>query len=425
MTGSGQTDITELGDMLAGQKCVNVRMALLAEGGQWRLHLGEVRIDDMEMGDERTWRYRTAAFVERRLPGKVAAALLLGKPQEIAGMEVCPPSPRCSSATFRRLHGRQEWSREVTAWPRTEWTITRDSAVVQHGDRILVGDGDIPSYMTFDAALSAFFYGSPHNSNTHHSDLWRIIRPQRDAWLQKITVAPDLLTAEVTGEDLADAVLELSEPAGHQTRQVTRPGTYTFPLPDGLAPDSLLMLRRKGDWLDLRFFPAPAYGRARDDSVAWEQPGAELDVLLAAGEGQHLEAKREIPPAGENRRKMLKTIAAFASQHGGGTLLIGVEDDDLQIVGLREDQTIDQQMLQVGNMIRDSIEPAPPYTPRVIDHHGKKVLAIEVTGDGRPHAYRFQQKPLEFYVRRGPNTVAARHHEIADGFGPPPSPRLY
>lgn len=425
MTGSGQTDITELVDMLTGQERVNVRMALVTEGGQWRLHLGKVNIDGVEMRDERTWRYSTAAFVERRLPGKVAAALLLGEPQEIAGLEVCSPGPQHSSATTRRLHGRQEWGREVTAWPRTEWTITRDSAAGQHGGGILVGDGDIPSYMTFDAALSAFFYGSPHNSNTYYSDLWRIVLPQRDAWLQKITVAPDLLTAEVTGDDLANVVLELSEPAGHQTRQVTGPGTYTFPLPEGLAPDSLLMLRRKGDWLDLRSFPAPVYGRVRDDSVIWEQPGAELDILLAAGEGQHLEAKREIPPAGENRKKMLKTVAAFASQHGGGTLLIGVEDDDLQIVGLREDQSIDQQLLQIGNMIRDSIEPAPLYTSRVIDHRGKKVLAIEVAGDGRPHAYRFQQRPLEFYVRRGPNTVPARHHEIADGFGPPLAARPY
>ncbi|MEU1921010.1 hypothetical protein AB0H23_35360 [Streptomyces albogriseolus] len=34
------------------------------------------------------------------------------------------------------------------------------------------------------------------------------------------------------------------------------------------------------------------------------------------------------------------------------------------------------------------MEPAPPYESRVIDHDGKKVLAIEVSGGGQMYAYR-------------------------------------
>jgi predicted HTH transcriptional regulator len=110
---------------------------------------------------------------------------------------------------------------------------------------------------------------------------------------------------------------------------------------------------------------------------------------------------------------MLKTIAAFASQDGG-TILIGVRDD-LQIVGLPEGSNVDKQELKVVGMIRDNVEPAPPYESRVIDHDGKKVLAIEVASGGQMYAYRDGQRP-EFYVRVGPNTVPARHHEIAAGF---------
>lgn len=73
------------------------------------------------------------------------------------------------------------------------------------------------------------------------------------------------------------------------------------------------MLRREDKWLDWRSFPAPTCGRARDASVVWERPGPELDLLLASGEGQYLECKREVPE-GDSRKKMLKTIAAFASQ---------------------------------------------------------------------------------------------------------------
>ncbi|NEE59947.1 ATP-binding protein, partial [Streptomyces sp. SID8455] len=84
---------------------------------------------------------------------------------------------------------------------------------------------------------------------------------------------------------------------------------------------------------------------------------------------------------------------------------------------LPEKPTVDKQVLQVVSMIRDTLEPAPPYEPRVIDYDGKTVLAIEVSSGGQMYAYRDRdsQRP-EFYVRVGPNTVPARHHEIAAGF---------
>lgn len=77
-------------------------------------------------------------------------------------------------------------------------------------------------------------------------------------------------------------------------------------------------------------------------------------------------------------------------------------------------------MLKVVNMIRDNVEPAPPYGRRVIDHDGKKVLVVEVAGGGQMYAYRNGQRS-DFYVRVGPNTVPARHHEIAAGFRQSPS----
>lgn len=274
-----------------------------------------------------------------------------------------------------------------------------------------------PLFLNFDQALSAFLHQRPHDSNAGRSDLWRIVLPQRAGWLSQITIGPDLLAAVVDGEALDGAVLELSWAADNERQSVHGADAYRFALPNGLAHDSLLMLRREDQWLDWRSFPAPTYGRARDASVVWEQPGPELDILLANGEGQHLECKQEVPE-GESRKKMLKTIAAFASQDGG-TVLIGVRDD-LQIVGLPEKPTVDKQVLQVVGMIRDNLEPVPSYETRVIDHDGKKILAIEISGGGQMYAYRVGQRP-EFYVRVGPNTVPARHHEIAAGFRQAPT----
>ncbi|MFF9105176.1 RNA-binding domain-containing protein [Streptomyces rubrogriseus] len=361
----------------------------------------------------RAWRYSTASFLELCLPGPMVAALLRGDEQDIHGLHVAAPGPPPSSTPTSRLRGQREWDRVTTPWSRTEWTINRDAKTLQPGHDLLVGDG--PSFLNFDQAVSAFLHQRPHDSNAGRSDLWRIVLAQRAGWLSQISIGPDLLTAVVDGEALDGAILELSWAAGNERQCVDSVGTYRFTLPHGLAHDSLLTLRREDQWLDWRHFPAPTYGRARDASVVWEQPGPELELFLANGEGKHLECKQEVPE-GDSRKKMLKTIAAFASQDGG-TVLIGVRDD-LQVVGLPEKST--KQELQVAGMIRDSVEPAPPYELRVIDHDGKKILAIEVSGGGQMYAYRNRdsQRP-EFYVRVG--RTRCQHATLRS---PPDSGRL-
>ncbi|MFZ4184657.1 helix-turn-helix domain-containing protein [Streptomyces pseudogriseolus] len=414
MGNSGQTETAVLVAMLSERAAVNVRLALVADAQQWQLHHGQVTLDDTPL-TERVWRYSTASFLQLRLPGPTVAALLRGDDQDIHGLHVVAPGPPPSSASTSRLRGQQEWDRVTTPWPRTEWTLNRDTDTLQPGRDLLVGDG--PSLLNFDQALSVFLHQRPHDSTAGRSDLWRIVLPQRAGWLTQITIGPDLLTAVVDGEALDGAVLELSWAAGNERQSVDGAGAHRFALPNGLAHDSLLMLRREDQWLDWRSFPAPTYGCARDASIVWEQPGPELELLLANGEGKHLECKREVPE-GDSRKKMLKTIAAFASQDGG-TVLIGVRDD-LQIVGLPEGANVDKQVLQVMGMIRDNLEPVPSYEPRVIEHDGKTVLAIEVSAGGQMHAYRDGQR-MEFYVRVGPNTVPARHHEIAAGFRQAPT----
>lgn len=109
---------------------------------------------------------------------------------------------------------------------------------------------------------------------------------------------------------------------------------------------------------------------------------------------------------------MLKTVAAFASGEGG-TVLFGVTDD-AQVVGITP-ATLDRQMVAVSSMIRDSIEPEPPYTLRAAELDGKVLLLVEVVSGGRWYALD-PAKP-GFYVRRGASTVPARMAEIAAGFG--------
>jgi hypothetical protein len=221
-----------------------------------------------------------------------------------------------------------------------------------------------------------------------------------------------VLTLLVKGTDLAGVRAELTTPASRVTRPVGRTGRVRLRLPRGLAPGTLLMLRTDDDWRDLRYFPSAAPGQGGDRSVVWDLPGARVGVLIAGGENQYVEFKREVPTAVESKRKMLKTIAAFASGEGG-TVLVGVEDDT-RVVGV-DATALDPLMRQLTSMIRDSIDPEPPYTVRAERIDGKTVLLVEVTGGGRWYAFG-PAKP-EFYLRRGASTVPARVHEIAIGFG--------
>lgn len=278
-------------------------------------------------------------------------------------------------------------------------------------DRVLVGEG--PAFLNFEAAFSSFFYGKPPGNVTGQGNVWCISRLDRRGWLHRVTIGPDALVIFARGTQLAGAVMELSSPAGAMTRPVGRTGKVRLRLLAGPA-DSSLLLRRDDDRLDYRYFRTPVPGRQQDPPVVWDQPGAEMSILLAGGEGPHVEFKREIPATQESRKKMLKTVAAFASGEGG-TLVFGVSDD-AQPVGIGSG-TIDQHMLAVASMIRDSITPEPPYRLRAAEMDGHLLLA-EISAGGQWYALN-PAKP-ELYVRRGASTVPARMDEITAGFSQKP-----
>jgi hypothetical protein len=413
MADSGSTDTPDLALMVGTQELVDMRVALVRDDEGWQVRHGEITVtgDPPQTAEQRMWRYPEEAFVQTRVPGKVAGLLLAGQPQEVAGLAVHTPAPT-GNGIYQRLPGHARWRGALLPWPRTEWEISPAQQPTTRQGGLLVGDG-CPSFMSYEAAFSAFLYQAvPSNSMSSHHPLWRIIKWDRRAWLHQATITPNALTAAVKGTHALRAGLELSTPTGNLLRTVGQTGRVRLRLPDGLVPGSLLVLKRDGDWLDFRHFPT--YGD--DPSLRWDQPGTHLALLVAAGEGLTVEFKRQVPMADPASRKtVLKTVAAFASSTEGGTILFGV-DDDGQTVGV-DPATLDDQQVALVSMIRDNIDPEPRYELRTEQLDGRIMLLLEVTGSGRPHALH-PAKP-EFYVRRGASTVRARRDEIAIGFSTP------
>ncbi|PWR12618.1 ATP-binding protein [Micromonospora sicca] len=387
---------------------MGVRLAVVREADEWQLRRADVVLDAPTPLMPRLWTYPQEAFIEQQVPGTVAASLLSGHPQEVAGYKVVAPKPAAPNATFERIAGQRRFGALVTAWPRTEWRISGEQTSVRQ-DGLLIGNG--PSYLNYTAACSAFFDGAAPD-HQGHGNLWRVIRHDRRAWLHRIKITPVSVVVGVQGDDLRGVRLELSSPTSSVSRPVGSTGRVTIRLSGGLGQHALLLLRTAEEWLDYRYFDSPIPGSVQDASVIFEQPGADLELLMAGGEGQYVEFKKTVTRQQEDKRSFLKTVAAFASWNSG-TVLVGI-DDDGQVVGVPADDR-DKLQLLIASIIRDSIEPEPTYVVRWVEHDGRHVLLLEV--QGRPRWHVLEPKRPEFYVRRGASTMPAKREQIGEGFG--------
>jgi Putative DNA-binding domain len=411
MSESGTADLKVVAEMVEVAESVGLRALVTRGDGNWQLSHATVLVGADAASAERTWRYAHAVFVERQVSGPLVAALMRGETQELAGLEVQVPSMH-PGGIFQRLEGRREWGHLVTHLPRTEWELrgTGNDTTQPWHSAVMIGQG--PTFVSFEAAFSAFFLHSAPSNNASQRSLWRVIRFDTRGWFHRITIDADSLTAAVRGTDLAGASIELTTPTTHLARPVGATRKVKFRLPSGLANNTLLVLRHDDDWLDLRHFLSAVPTPSTDPSVVWVEPGADVEIMIAGGEGLHVEFKQEVPTQNSSKKTVLKTVAAFASGEGG-TILFGV-DDGAQTTGLNPED-LDRHQVALASMIRDSIGPEPSTTLRTVEREGKTLLLLEVAAGGRWFALNPHTTP-EFYVRRTGTTMRARHSEIEDGF---------
>jgi hypothetical protein len=423
----GSIDIPDLAKLVGTYDSVLLRVALIPHEtedgptGKWLVTRGELILDAPDEGGQRLWRYPTAVFLERSTGGDVAAALVSGETQEVDGLTIVPAAT-VSNATMERIPGQRRWNDRVTPWPRTEWQISPQANPNSRSDGILIGGG--PSHLNYEAAASAFFDAAPINHN-RSSRFWTIIRHDRKAWFRRITITASRLSVHAEGDDLSGVTVELTTPSSNMRLPMDE-GRADIELRDGFPQHSLLILRSDSDWLDHRYFDNLTPGQQRDSSVVWDQPGTELEILLAGGEGQYVEFKELVPQGKETnqeretKRKLLKTVAAFASWNSG-TVLVGVNDDGV-ITGIPR-QLHDELGRMVTSLIRSNISPEPLYSLTWIEHDGKYVLRIDV--EGQPLWHCLDPNKPQFYVRRNGSTVYAMQDEIAAGFLQVPNPSVF
>ncbi|MCD4767758.1 MAG: putative DNA binding domain-containing protein, partial [Methanosarcinales archaeon] len=131
-----------------------------------------------------------------------------------------------------------------------------------------------------------------------------------------------------------------------------------------------------------------------------------ITQLITMPEGKTLEFKRDL----SSPKNMLKTLVAFANT-AGGRLIIGVEDDSKEILGV--ENPLDEEE-RICNLIADSIKPRLVPNVELTSFEDKTLLIVEVYPSGsRPHWLKKEGPEEGVYVRLGSTNRKADRELIA------------
>jgi hypothetical protein len=381
------------------------------------------------------WRYAGALFIAASVPSAVLAAALVSESAgtlALAGHEIPFPGLQ-EQASWQRKPSRARYESVVMPWPTSAYSVhalpSPDRSVTSrpvHG--FLIGD-DCPSFPSYETAFQAFFYGdfSPAPGRGGRSELALVRVVDGRGWIERVRVTPASLEIDLGGSQAEGARVELNS-ATHRTAVLATEGSHvSVPLPEGLPRGAWLYLSREREWLDYRAIgEAMGQGdlaRTGVDVEVADDPESVIGALLAGGEGSSTEFKRQLPAdSDESKRKIFKTVAAFANGHGGN-LVFGVESDEATVCGV-EDGDLIKARDRLAQLAWTLVTPSPVVEVRPYEVDGKIVLVMAVEkGDAPPYALKIRGQ-AEYYVRRDATTFPARPEDIRASVlrsAPPPA----
>jgi hypothetical protein len=369
---------------------------------------------------EQTWEYAELAFVARQFPAADLAVQLLeaacGK-TTLAEFEVTVPPAR-GPANWRRDPSFARLDRLPLPRPTTTYRITAvDQDYSAWPDTMLVGES-CPSFPEPKSAWRAFTEGDFSRTGAqdppHELAVIRIAESR--AWISHVHVAPTKMTVDVQGDAAEGCVLELNSTADRTSQKLDGSGTVTLTLAGGLPDHAWLWLKHGTTWLDyLSIDPRSAWtgdlSRANVEIEVPVDPQANVEALIAAGEGPQVEFKEELVGG-----RKLKTVAAFATGNGG-TIVYGINKDEVTVTGLGGD---DPTKLRdhLGDLIQAAVIPTPDFTVTDYQIDDKTILVLDVLpGQSPPYGVvsssDTRNKP-EYYVRRGASTPPAQPSDLRE-----------
>jgi|GEM_PF-1022624 hypothetical protein len=381
------------------------------------------------------WRYESLIFLAITMPARELVGAFSSDADGRLRMGdfdvVLPrvqPTGRAQHRPSFELH-----DRDRTPLPSFEYAFNRvsgDNNVSSAGRMDFLVGPDSPSFTDVDSAYRGFFLGKyevPANESVP-SGLMQIRVLDEGARLGPIHIRASEMTVEVHGSVREGTTLEYFSPDRRERYSVDSSGVFTIGLPEGLPPTNTWLWLTEGNaWHDYRALTPPwasdeqlvAAGVEKEQTSRDEQ--AAVEAIVYGGEGPFVEFKSILPKAGSKTDRAFNTIAAFANG-AGGTVVFGVDRDELTVVGLGEDADPNKERDRVGQLIRTRVLPTPEFLITAYEVDANVVLFVQVKpGLNPPYAVitdlDHRDKP-QFYVRRGASTYPAQPSDLNEMLRP-------
>jgi Putative DNA-binding domain len=414
-----------------GQAWITAMLGRPAEGVVPLLHALVVIGPHPADWRERTWTYNACSFTSRGVStAKLAAVLDPGRDENLT-VGTLPIGFDFAGGVFSwvRKPSLALYDELLLPWPSIAYTIgLNGQGATAPRTEYLVGEGETPSFPTLGAAYNAFYHDDFVVSGANSPNLGQLLIRFVDsrARIGRVRARPTALDVWVSGRALKETRLELNGAEYRTSVDLRSAGRVSLPLPSGLPSDSWIWLKDGTEWRDFR---ALSWEGDRIPNIKTELPRdvlAELSLLAAQGEGQHLEYKVKLPDTQDEKRNVFKTVVAFANGEGG-TLLFGI-DDGGELRGVKDKQAKGRRRLT--DLLRALVDPPPSVRIETHRLEGRDILVLEVQpASGELYALVLDRNKPEYYVRRDGTTFHAQAVEltatVTRGLSPATGVRLF
>jgi len=408
---NGSTDLKHLARELRKCTVVGVCVAIDRLGTSGRVCRISIDARPDLICPDRRWRYDVLELVSYPLAGPRVADWFSPKKKAATIGPVRFTLP-AFQGTFQWRWNSSYASFDVVPWPMPHMNFEipwqTASGWSQFGNLVSI---DAPGYLSADQAVSEFFDGGSAR-NSPPFDQCRVRLAETDAWIDQVHIKPTSVGFEIQGESVDGCRLEFNSPLSKAERRLSAAGVTEFEIPHGLPDSAWAVLSKSGRLLDNRRLGPPWSGLG--ETIEPPPLTDQLGALIAGGEGPTSEFKVQMPANPKERQKVAATVAAFANGDGG-IIVIGVDNDTLAAVTLG---ITARHLDTLHNVLRNLVHPQPDIEIEKVAIDGRTVAAIIVKKGLNP-PYGIHANALDIYVRRGANTVRARHEEIVSLAAPP------
>lgn len=410
-------------EQLAGESSVWTRLAALRDtDGGWKESILElVTGQSPPRWEPIEWKYPTALFVAALVPGETVSAWLTSGIARVADTDVALP-PVAQRASSTRHASKDFYLYEPLLWPSVMVEFTDNSLMEgsQHGE--LLADR-APAFLRFELA-ARYFLGLMDAQNPGLNSYRTPTLRFQDLSARVVSVRYDTregkVEVQLEGNALEGLTVELAADVPGTSQRISprhRDGLIVLSLDGPLPAGAWIAVRRGSELLDRRFLDRSRVSALSDDVQIIVEWRTAIQRLIASGESREVEFKEKVPVDPDARRKVARTVAAFANGRGG-SILFGVTDEQqaigVPIAGGRSDPQLD-----LSNWVRSLVDPRPECEVIAVkledvtgqpnsDDLGVIMLRV-VPGNSRPYT---AGDPAIVYVRHSSSTAPASSSEI-------------